>query len=204
MHPSLPSDWARLLHAARGGDREACARFLEPYRPYIDLLLYAQLPPSLRGKADPADLAQDTLTCVLTHLGDFRGDTEQVFLRWLREIVATTLSHFTRHYLGTAGRDVRRERDFLDHLDRSSAALYALAAPDTSPASRAARHEHEVLVAQAVAALPDDLREVVLLHYLRGLTLRDIAAHLGLTVANIRSRWRRGLDQLRARLEGLA
>ncbi|MEM8885555.1 MAG: RNA polymerase sigma factor, partial [Planctomycetota bacterium] len=56
-------------------------------------------------------------------------------------------------------------------------------------------------VVAAVLALDDPYREVVLLRYFEDLTPQEIAVRLGEPAGTIRSRLKRGLDQIRARFD---
>ena len=56
-------------------------------------------------------------------------------------------------------------------------------------------------VAAAVAALPDDQREVIVLKEYQGLTFAEIADLLGLPASTVKTRLYRGLVQLRSHLE---
>jgi RNA polymerase sigma-70 factor (ECF subfamily) len=75
-----------------------------------------------------------------------------------------------------------------------------LAADQTSPSQAAERNEELLRLADALAALPEPQREVVVLKHLRGWTLRQIGEHLGRTVPAVASLLRRGLEDLRVRL----
>jgi RNA polymerase sigma-70 factor (ECF subfamily) len=48
--------------------------------------------------------------------------------------------------------------------------------------------------------LPGDYREVIILRYLEGLPLADVAARMGRSVESVRKLWTRGLVQLRRTL----
>ena len=52
----------------------------------------------------------------------------------------------------------------------------------------------------AIAALPDDLREALLLYYYQDVTYQDLAAQLGVSAATINARLTRARALLRARL----
>jgi RNA polymerase sigma-70 factor (ECF subfamily) len=93
------------------------------------------------------------------------------------------------------------ERSLEADLDRSAAGLAGwLAADQTSPSQAAERNEELLCLADALAALPEPQREVVVLKHLRGWTLQRIAEHLGRTVPAVASLLRRGLEDLRRRL----
>ena len=75
--------------------------------------------------------------------------------------------------LGTQRRNVRLERELADALDKSSRALdQNLVARQSTPSQRVARREQAVLLANALGQLPDDYREVLILHHLEELTFR--------------------------------
>ena len=86
-------------------------------------------------------------------------------------------------------------------LDRSASGLAGwLAADQTSPSQAAERNEELLRLADALADLPEPMREVVILKHCRGQTLQEIADHLGKTVPSVASLLRRGLEALRHRL----
>lgn len=70
-----------------------------------------------------------------------------------------------------------------------------------SPEDLLAQHEAQQLVARAVSALEEPYRSTVLLCYNEGLSPAEIAERLQLPGATVRSRLKRGLEQLRARLD---
>jgi RNA polymerase sigma-70 factor (ECF subfamily) len=98
-------------------------------------------------------------------------------------------------------RDVSLECSLEADLDRSSSGLACgLAAEQTSPSRAAQRNEELLRLADALAELPEPMREVVLLKHCRGRTLQEIADQLGKTVPSVASLLRRGLEALRQRL----
>jgi RNA polymerase sigma-70 factor (ECF subfamily) len=102
---------------------------------------------------------------------------------------------------GQAKRDLGRERSLEAAVEASSCQLAAfLAAEQSSPSQQAERHERAVRLAEALAALPDDNREALMLHYCEDWPLADIANHLGRTPAAVAGLLKRGLKQLREHL----
>ena len=65
---------------------------------------------------------------------------------------------------------------------------------------RAQRNEQVMQLAEHLADLPDDQREVLLLRHCEGWSLNAVAEHLGRTRASVASLLRRGLKQLRQHL----
>jgi RNA polymerase sigma-70 factor (ECF subfamily) len=86
-------------------------------------------------------------------------------------------------------------------MDRSASGMAGwLAADQTSPSQAVQRNEDLLRLADALTALSEPQREVVVLKHLRGWTLQRIADHLGRTVPAVASLLRRGLEELRRRL----
>jgi RNA polymerase sigma-70 factor (ECF subfamily) len=179
---------------------EEQARTLERFREYLRLLARLQLDPRLRGKLDPSDVVQQTLLEAYEKRDQFRGSSEGEWLVWLRQALAHNLADALRAF-GQAKRDVARERSLEEAVAASSCRLGAfLAAEQSSPSQQAERHEQAVRLAEALAALPDDNREALVLHYCEDWPLADIATHVGRTPAAVAGLLKRGLKQLCERL----
>jgi RNA polymerase sigma-70 factor (ECF subfamily) len=196
-------DPEELLGLARAGSGPALGQLLELYQGYLALLARLQIGRRLQGKVDAADLVQDTFLEAHRHFPEFRGATEAELVCWLRQILAGLLANLVRRYLGTQRRDVRLERELSDELDRSSRALdQNLAAAQSTPSQPAARREQAVLLADALGQLPEDYREVIILHHLEGLTFPEVARRRGRTVDSVKNVWARALAQLRHSILG--
>jgi RNA polymerase sigma-70 factor (ECF subfamily) len=179
---------------------ETPAEALEPFRRYLEVLARAHLDPRLCGKLDPADVVQQTLLRACAALPELRGRAPASLAAWLRKILARTLADTVKHYHRDR-RDVELEQALEADLDRSSSGMAGwLAADHTSPSEAAERNEELLRLADALADLPEPLREVVILKHCRGLTLREIADQLGKTSPAVASLLRRGLEALRHRL----
>ncbi len=176
------------------------AELLEPYRRYLEVLARVHLDPGLRGKLDPADVVQQTLLRACTALDELRGRSHASLVAWLRKILAHTLADVVKHYHRDC-RDVDLERSLDADLERSSNGLAGwLAADQTSPSRAAQRNEELLRLADALADLPEPMREVVILKHCRGQTLQQIGDLLGRSVPAVASLLRRGLETLRRRL----
>ncbi len=180
-----------------GGDADELA--LDRFRDYLRALARIQVAarPWLAGKLDASDLVQNSLLKAHAARDQFRGITPAEMAGWLRTVLARTLANELRAF-GQAKRDVGAERSLDADLDASAGRLDAwLAADHTSPSERAGRRERADALAAAVAGLPPEQREVVLLKHCDGLALADIAARTGKTPAAVAGLLRRGLARLR-------
>jgi RNA polymerase sigma-70 factor (ECF subfamily) len=201
MDVELPFE--QVLELARAGDAWAIGRLFERYRAYLTVLAHVQVGRRLQGKVEAVDLVQETFLEAHRGLPGFRGSSEGELAAWLRQILAHTLAHVVRRYLGTKRRDVRLERQLTEQLDLSSEVLDGgLIAPGSSPSQGAVRRENAVLVCAALDELPEDYRQVLMLRHLEGLTFPDVARRMGRTVNSVEKLWTRALGRLRRTLRG--
>lgn len=190
-----------LLRQAREGNDQAKGQLLEMYRHYLGLMARLQIGRLLQGKVDEGDLVQDTFLAAHRHFPQFRGTTEGELVSWLRQILAANLANLVRRYKGTQSRNVRLEREMADGLDRSSRVLdQSLVAKQSTPSQRAARREQVVLLADALGKLPEDYREVIIMHHLEGLQFSVVARRMKRSVDSVKNLWARGLARLRQSL----
>jgi RNA polymerase sigma-70 factor (ECF subfamily) len=187
-----------LLALARSGEGFSLGQLLELYRNYLSLLARLQIGRRLQGKVDAADLVQDTFLEAHKNWKLFRGTTEAEFLTWLRRILAGRTADTMRRYLGSQCRDVRLERELAAELDQSSHDLDGgLLAKQDSPSKQVARREEGVLLAQILARLPEDYREVLILRHLEGLSFPEVAQRMERTLDAVKKLWTRALERLR-------
>ncbi len=173
---------------------------LEPYRHYLHLLAQTQLDPVLQCKLDVSGVVQQTLLEAYQSLPASQMDEVEHLAAWLRRILANNLADQIRR-LKTAKRNVRREQSLDAALDASSARLACwLVSDESSPSQKAQRGEQLLQVADAVAALPNDQRQAIVLHYWQGFALPQIAQHLNRSRPSVAGLLQRGLRNLRARL----
>lgn len=142
------------------------------------------------------DLAQETFLRVYQNRASFKPGMR--FSRWLFTIAGNLARNHLRHRARRP--DTRREPEpgtgRGDPLDR-------LPADGPAPDEYSVLAEHHREVRSAVAALPDELREAVVLCELEELTLNEAAAILETTAKAVESRLYRARRQLRHRLSRL-
>jgi RNA polymerase sigma-70 factor (ECF subfamily) len=191
--PELPEV---LLRQARSGDAGALARLLDLYRNYLRILARTQLDANLRVRLEASDLVQETLLEAHRDFVQFAGSTERELMAWLRQILVRNLADQIKR-LKTAGRDWQRQESLEVLLDRSSHELEcALANGISSPSAQASRREQAVLLADALARLPPDYREVIVLRNLEHRKFDDIAQRMGRSSGAARMLWARALEKL--------
>lgn len=194
-------DADRLMFLAKQGDEESRGALLERYRAYLELLARLELGRAFQEKIDTSDIVQETFLVAHRSFDKFRGVDEKVFVAWLRTILARQMSATMRRYLGAQGRDIRREQRLERGLDRSSRQLdRGLFSPGSSPSHKASRREQGVLLANMLAKLPDDYREVIVLRHLEELTFPEISERLERSVDSVQKIWVRALAKLRQQM----
>lgn len=188
-----------LLQQAKAGSGECLGQLLEAYRHYLRLLSRMEIGQRLQGKADASDLVQETFLEAHRHFPQFQGNGEREFIAWLRRILAGNLANLLRRYLGTQGRDIRLEQDLVGHLANSSRAIdLSLVAAISSPSQQASRREQAVLLADALARLSPDYREVIILRHLEGCTFPEVARRMERSLDSVEKLWLRALAKLKA------
>jgi RNA polymerase sigma-70 factor (ECF subfamily) len=148
----------------------------------------------LRHEQDAEDVTQQTFLSALEHLDGFRG--EAGFATWLMRIA----TH--------AALKVIRKRDGLDTVSleaatESTASDESIPHPEyiadwsQSPEELVARNETRRLLDEALVQLDGKHRLVFLLRDVEGMSVKETAAALGLSEANVKVRLLRARLQLR-------
>jgi RNA polymerase sigma-70 factor (ECF subfamily) len=170
-----PDQHRPLVEAARTGDRKAAEALLKALLPRIrNLVRYF-----VRGDSDVDDLAQEALVAVLKGLAGYRG--EGSVKSWVDRItVRTVFAHIRRA--------------------RVSEQRHTEYTPDLAPVSDASSAQTFLARRRAVRALdevPSDQRQVLVLHHILGLGVREISEELSVPFETVRSRLRLGMARLR-------
>ena len=143
----------------------------------------------MRNDEDAEDVVQDAYLKAFRFFGSFRGHAE--VRPWLLQIVRNTC------YSALAARGSKDESSSQDGRIEEI--------EDTAPGPHARLESKATVetVRQAIAALPADFREVVVLRELEGLSYKEIAHVAGVPIGTVMSRLSRARDQLHAVLKGL-
>jgi len=168
---------ARLVAAARDGDRTAFGRLYERFSPMVHGVLLARIP---RTEVD--DLVQDVFLQAMKRLDGLRDP--DAFGPWLAAIARNRASDFHRHCKPDVSLDEAPQFE--------KSAPPPLTIRQTSHSSAEAR-----VVLEAIHSLPEAYREPLILRLVAGMTGPEIAARTGLTHGSVRVNLSRGMQQLR-------
>jgi RNA polymerase sigma-70 factor (ECF subfamily) len=190
-----------LLLGAKAGDRDDLGELLTRYRSYLMLLATNQIEKRLQPRVSPSDIVQETMLKAHKNFGQFEGSSEKELLAWLRQILIHSLARFVEQYMLAAKRDIRREIS-IDHSphaedDNLSPRRSELPFEGQSPSGIVQQREETRLLAQRLAELPEDYREVLVLRNIQGLSFEEAAARLDRSVGATRMLWLRALEKLR-------
>ncbi len=168
-----------------GDDGEELAGRLESFRNYLLLLARARLDGRLRGRLDPADLVQQTLTRAFERRDQFHGTTDEQRAGWLRTLLAHAMTG-RRCPQGSPG-PTAPELSLEAALDPVLGAARSVPGGRPSSAQRLVveRQEGLLRLANALAALPDDQQRAVELKHLQGLALVEVARLMGRSVPSV-------------------
>jgi RNA polymerase sigma-70 factor, ECF subfamily len=177
-------DDRQLVDAVIAGDHES-------FRVLIDRESHSVIAICNRIVGDPVeaqDVAQDAFLQAYRALATFKG--EGPFGAWLRRITIRVA------VARLAGRrqDVRLDAEA---LDPEAATLHS----GDDPEATAMDLELRASLLEAVRALPDAQRDVVLLRFYRDLSLQEIAELTSHPVGTVKSRLHRGMAALQDRLD---
>jgi RNA polymerase sigma-70 factor (ECF subfamily) len=173
-----------LVAAFQGGDVAAFDVLVRRWERKIQGAIYRML----RSEEEARDLCQETFLKAFRGLGTFRGQAK--FSSWLYQIALNLCRDRIRRKKGKTWVS-------LDEIAEVEAAPRTPNVLDLVEADDLARR-----VAAAVAALPEEQREAVILKEYQGMTFPEIAEVLSVPVSTIKTRLYRGLSQLRRQLEG--
>ncbi|MEW6730566.1 MAG: sigma-70 family RNA polymerase sigma factor [Acidobacteriota bacterium] len=144
------------------------------------------------GREEEAhDVCQETFLSAYRNLGKFRGEAK--FSSWLYRI-ALNCCHM--HLRQRANSDLSLEQQLdeqgfqpatsMDHID-----------------GNVQREQIAELVKRALAGLPAEMREVIIMKEYQDLKFHEIAEILGIPVSTVKTRVYTGLNQLKQRLSHL-
>ena len=176
---SNPTDEVGLLRAAAAGAPAAVRWLLDDVAPIVHGFLWARV---AGDRVVAEDLLQETLLAAVASASGFRGDAA----------VSTWMCGIARHLLARHWEAERRS-----DLTQSRLRAVTPAAPEEPEQELLRRDE----VAQALGRLAALHRQVLLLKYLDGLSVQEIAAEVGRSRVQVQSLLQRARDGLRRELE---
>jgi RNA polymerase sigma-70 factor (ECF subfamily) len=179
----------KLVEKLRSGDAAAMAEFYNLYRNKLYSLVLEQVD---RDQTIAEDLVQEVFLAALTSLDKFRGDSQ--LHTWLRSIALHKINDFYRHHL----REPRPRKSSADSDDFELEQARA-----DEPSTHTVMEDEEVRqsVHHALADLPNDYQEVLVLKYLKDMPVLAISQIMGRSPKSVEGLLSRARKAMRDSLE---
>jgi RNA polymerase sigma-70 factor (ECF subfamily) len=185
-------DWSLVRRVVDAGELVAFDLLVERHQDRI----YAVVARMVSDVETARDLTQDTFLNAFKGLKSFSGGSS--FFTWLYRIARNVVTSHARWEAARprirASLDVREDDDVVAlHVHATSR--------DPDPAQVAVESERKRIVLAAVAALPADFREIIVLRDFEDRSYDEIAELLDVPPGTVRSRLHRARAELRERLK---
>jgi len=179
MTPVPPATDATDMLALQRGEERALDRLMDRWQAPLRGFLYRWT----QNEQDALDLAQETFVRVHRHRGRFRPGAK--YSTWMFQIALNLARDHAR-------RAQRRPTVSLEDAPEPATGV--------TPGTQAAAAERVAVVRAAIAALPEDLRAVVLLSEYEDKSQAEIAGIVGATPKAVETRLYRARERLRQSL----
>ena len=182
-------DNLQLLALSRKGDRNAFGELVSRHRRgCLSLATFI-----LQNRAEAEDEVQKALWKAFERLDQYLGEGD--FCAWLLRIVINECRMLMR---------TRKRARFL-YLDAghkaSNIESLALLSSAADPEHELVRREMSDVLQAEILRIPPLFRKVILLRDIQGLSMPQVANHLGITIPAAKSRLLRARNELRGRVE---
>ena len=193
--PREPDSDALLVERTVAGDQRAFELLVIKYQRRVERLIGRMV----RDVDLVEDIAQETFIRAYRALHQFRGDAQ--FYTWLYRIAVNTAKKFLLELKKdpTVSDSALASKDDDDETFRSRNEP----STDETPESVLAAKEIGQAVSQALAELPDDLRQAISLREMDGLSYEDIAQLMVCPIGTVRSRIFRAREAISAKVRPL-
>jgi RNA polymerase sigma-70 factor (ECF subfamily) len=171
---------AAMLRAAAAGEALAVRWLLDEVAPIVYGFIYARV----GGAAGAEDLLQETLLEAVRSAHAFRGDSAAS--TWMCSIARRRLA---RYYEAERRAEAARQ------------GLHLLGAVAVQEPEASASFEAQDEVVRALGRLPVTQREVLVLKYIEGLSVQEVAQRCGRSRVQVQSLLQRGREGLRREME---
>ena len=180
------------LRAAAKGDAAAFETLFARNLPGLVAFVRSRLGARLAARESATDIAQSVCREVLEDLDDFEYRGEEAFRGWVYQQAVRKILDRTRYY-GRDRRDVAREVAQRAAGDDDLPSLVDVLGTIATPSRHASAREELERFEAALATLPENQRDTVMMSRVLGMEYADIAEATGTTASAVRGLVARGL-----------
>ncbi|MGH7496513.1 MAG: sigma-70 family RNA polymerase sigma factor [bacterium] len=174
-----------LIQAFRAGDDQAFTALVQKYQQHVFNLIFHHSGPAVEVE----DLAQEVFLKIYAKLKNFQGRAS--FRTWLYRVTLNVCIDHARK------KKVRRMLSLESLSEWAKARLSLRNTASPSPQAEAEAGELRGQIQRALAQLPEEFRQPLILRDVEGLEYGEIAAITGTQLGTVKSRIFRGRQRLR-------
>ena len=190
---SQGDELAWLVAAARIGDQDAIGVLYE--KTYSKV--YYTIKSMIKDEDAVFDIVQDTYIKAFAHLDSFQGDTK--FLPWVRQIAANT----ARDWLKKKRPMLFSELGSGDEQDTPVEELFPDECSENLPDQVIDQKETKRLIGEIIDELPEDQRAAIGMFYYEEMSVKEIAAAMGVSESAVKSRLMYGRNKIEKKVREL-
>lgn len=169
------------LRKAQKGDPQAFERLVTPH----EQMLWRVCWHYTHHQEDASDCVQEAMLKAWRAIGSYRGDC--ALSTWLYRIASTVCLDFLRK---------QKRLPETESAEELSEEGFSPADPSPTPDESVLRTESAARIRAAIDALPADMRTVIILYALEGLSYEDIAQSMQTSVGTVKSRLNRARQKI--------
>lgn len=186
-----------LLRASLKGEQQGFNEVLLKYRERLKRMVALRMNAQLRSRIDASDVIQDTFAEAARVIDDYLANPKLSVFLWLRTLAGEKLIQAHRFHLDAQKRDARREQSIGGAPTAPSQSIaMQLAGELTSPSQAALKRETSDQLMEALDAMGEMDREILVLKHFEHLSNREVAEVLDLNYEAVKKRYLRALDKL--------
>ncbi|HEY4056678.1 MAG TPA: sigma-70 family RNA polymerase sigma factor [Kofleriaceae bacterium] len=183
-----------LIRRLRDRDERAFRELLELHRDRVFNITYRML----GNRSEAEDIAQEVFITVFKTIDSFREESK--FSTWLYRVA---VNHTKNRIKYLARRHERKHESVDERSEETNGATSGSPARMAQPDKALQTAQSEKLIQDAIAALDDDQRTVVVLRDIEELSIEEICEITGLPDGTVKSRLHRARLVLRKKLQRL-
>jgi RNA polymerase sigma-70 factor (ECF subfamily) len=194
-------DTEGLVRGVQAGDPEAFTAVVDRMRGRLEMWIRVRMGPLLRSRLAADDVFQETLIQAYRSLDAFKDTGPGSFQRWMFSVAENRLKDLHKYHAAQKRHPAHEAADAGPTAEERRI-VDRLAGDGTTPSQGVRRTEIAERLSAALARIPDDLRELIVLRVIEDLSFREITERIGTDARAARGLYARALRELQRALTG--